>query len=162
MWFKYLLFCLPLCFVPGEMSGGKGDSDPRFPPTCITRMTQVSCVGQPLKVAEEQPAADKLRKLICSKLRSKQDDISPFLEVPFDQYIDGMSQASTWGGEPELSVAPECLSRPVDVYMNGATGLQVMSSYTSPYCGKSEPVKVLFNGIGHYDLLIDNSPASRL
>ena len=125
-------------------------------------MTQVSYAGQQLKAAEEQLAADKLRKCICNKLHSKQDDIEPFLEVPFDQYIDSMSQPSTWGGEPELSVAPECLSRPVDVYMNGATGLQVMSSYTSPDCGKSEPVKVLFNGIGHYDLLINNSLTSRL
>ena len=127
-----------------------------------TCMTHVACAGQPLKVAEEQQAADELRKHICSKLRSKQDDISPFLEVPFDQYIDSMSQPSTWGGEPELSVAPECLLRPVDVYMNGATGLQVMSSYTSTDCGERDPVKVLFNGIGHYDLLIDNSPVSKL
>lgn len=122
----------------------------------------VSCAGQPLKVAEEQQAADELRKCICSKLRSRQDDISPFLEVPFEQYIESMSQASTWGGEPELSVSPECLLRLVDVYMNGATGLQVMSSYSSPDCKQSEPVKVLFNGIGHYDLLIDNSLASKL
>lgn len=122
----------------------------------------VSCAGQPLKVAEEQQAADELRKCVCNELRSRQDDISPFLEVPFEQYIESMSQASTWGGEPELSVSPECLLRPVDVYMNGATGLQVMSSYSSPDCKQSEPVMVLFNGIGHYDLLIDNSPASKL
>lgn len=149
---------------PGGEEGGKGGSVPPPHPqhTCITRITRVSCAGQPLKVAEEQLAADELRKRICNKMRSQQDDISPFLEIPFDQYVDSMSQSSTWGGEPELSVAPDCLSRPVDVYMNGATGLQVMSSYTSPDCGKSEPVKVLFNGIGHYDLLIDNSPASRL
>lgn len=122
----------------------------------------VSCAGQPLKVAEEQHAADELRKCICNKLCSRQDDISPFLEVPFQQYIESMSQASTWGGEPELSVTPECLLRPVDVYMNGATGLQVMSNYSSPDCKHSEPVKVLFNGKGHYDLLVDNSPMSKL
>ena len=118
--------------------------------------------GQPLKLAEEQRAADDLRKLICNEMRSRQDDISPFLEVPFDEYIDGMSQAVTWGGEPELSVAPDCLTRPVDVYMNGATGLQVMSSYTCSKHSHKDPVKVLFNGIGHYDLLIDSSPASKL
>ena len=123
---------------------------------------QCSHAGQPLKLAEEQHAADELRQCICSKLQSKQEDISPFLEVPFDQYIKSMSQASTWGGEPELSVAPDCLLRPVEVYMNGAVGLQVMSSYTSRSCGQTDPVKVLFNGIGHYDLLIDSSPASKL
>lgn len=95
-------------------------------------------------------------------MQSKQEDISPFLEVPFEQYIDSMSQPSTWGGEPELSVAPDCLLRPVDVYMNGATGLQIMSSYTSKSCGEKYSVKVLFNGIGHYDLLIENSQVSKL
>ncbi|KAL3161809.1 hypothetical protein ABBQ38_008901 [Trebouxia sp. C0009 RCD-2024] len=118
--------------------------------------------GQPLKLAEEQQAADELRQSICKKMQSKREDISPFLEVPFDQYISSMSQASTWGGEPELSVAPDCLLRPVEVYMNGAMGLQVMSSYTSSNCGQKDPVCVLFNGIGHYDLLIDHSPVSKL
>ena len=128
------------------------------------RWSCISCVeaGQPLKLAEEQSAADELRKLVCNQMRSRKEDISPFLEVPFDDYIDSMSHAATWGGEPELSVAPECLHRPIDVYMNGATGLQVMSSYTCSKHSHKDPVNVLFNGIGHYDLLIDNSPASKL
>ena len=113
-------------------------------------------------MAEEQQAADALRQQICEKMKNKQDDISPFLEIPFDSYIKSMSQSSTWGGEPELSVAPDCLHRPVDVYVNGATGLQVMSSYASSDDSHKPAVKVLFNGIGHYDLLIGNSTASKL
>jgi len=117
--------------------------------------------GEALKLAQEQQAADDLRTRVCEKMRSKQDDISPF-EVDFEQYIEAMSQPSTWGGEPELSVVPDCLKRPVEVYMNGATGLQVMSTYNCTAETSKDPVKVLFNGIGHYDLLISNSQVSRL
>lgn len=95
-------------------------------------------------------------------MRSKQDEISPFLEVDFEQYIEGMSQPSTWGGEPELSVVPDCLKRPVEVYMNGATGLQVMSTYNCTAETSKDPVKVIFNGIAHYDLLVSNSQVSKL
>lgn len=115
-----------------------------------------------MKLAQEQQAADDLRKLVCEKMCSKRDDISPFLEVEFDQYIDSMSQPSTWGGEPELSVVPDCLNRPVEVYMSGATGLQVMSTYSGAEMISKDPVKVLFNGIGHYDLLFTESQVSKL
>ncbi|KAA6419944.1 MAG: hypothetical protein FRX49_10134 [Trebouxia sp. A1-2] len=118
--------------------------------------------GETLKLAQEQQAADDLRKRVCEKMRSKQDEISPFLGVDFEQYIEEMSQLSTWGGEPELSVVPDCLKRPVEVYMNGATGLQVMSTYSCTAETSKDPVKVLFNGIGHYDLLVSNSQVSKL
>lgn len=122
----------------------------------------VDNLGEALKLAQEQQAADDLRKLVCEKMRAKQDDISPFLDVDFDQYIEGMSQPSTWGGEPELSVVPDCLKRSVEVYMYGATGLQVMSTYKYTQQGPRDPVKVLFNGIGHYDLLVINQQLSKL
>ena len=95
-------------------------------------------------------------------MRTKQDDISPFLEVEFEKYIKDMSQPSTWGGEPELSVVPDCLNHTVEVYMNGATGLQVMSTYQLESDQEPDPVKVLFNGIGHYDLLITDSAKAKL
>lgn len=118
--------------------------------------------GRSLTLAEEKDAAAKLRQDICREIEKRRLDIEPFLETDLASYVAHMSQASTWGGEPELSVAPHCLQRPVDVYMNGATGLQVMSSYLdSQYEGESA-VKVLFNGIGHYDLLINRQQTSKL
>lgn len=118
--------------------------------------------GEPLKLAQEQQAADVLRKQVCDSMRSKRDDISPFLELDFDQYIKSMCQPSTWGGEPELSVVPDCLDRSVEVYMYGATGLQVISTYSCIGRESKDPVKILFNGIGHYDLLVTNSQTSKL
>ena len=124
-------------------------------------MLAVCNAGKALKRSDEQEAADQLRKQVCDKMRDKRDDISPFLELDFDEYIENMSQSYTWGGEPELSVVPDCLHRTVEVYMNGATGLQVMSTYFSDQKDK-DPVKVLFNGIGHYDLLVTDSAKSKL
>ena len=93
---------------------------------------------------------------------NKRDEIKPFLDEDFDKYVANMSQPSAWGGEPELSVVPDCLTRSVEVYMVGATGLQVMSTYNCHDHLSKTAVKILFNGIGHYDLLVDTSPTSKL
>ena len=113
-------------------------------------------------MSQEEAAAADLREQICLEMQHRKHDLAPFLEEEFDSYLDNMSQAATWGGEPELSVAPYCLDRSVQVYMYAATGLEVMSTYTNHKCQDLKPVKVLFNGIGHYDLLVDRQPSSRL
>ena len=111
---------------------------------------------------QEKTAAAELRKQICSEMRRRKHDLAPFLEEDFDSYLASMSKIATWGGEPELSVAPHCLNRSVQVYMYGAMGLEVMSTYTNHKFQDLTPVKVLFNGIGHYDLLMDRQAISKL
>lgn len=118
--------------------------------------------GKSLTIAEEKAAAAQLRHDICSEIEKRKSDIEPFLETDIKVYLAYMSQASTWGGEPELSVSPHCLQRPVEVYMYGATGLQVMSTYEDAKYDTASPVKVLFNGIGHYDLLVIRKQMSKL
>lgn len=118
--------------------------------------------GKSLTIAEEEAAAAQLRQHICSEIEKRKSDIEPFLETDIEAYLAYMSQASTWGGEPELSVSPHCLQRPVEVYMYGATGLQVMSTYEDAKYDTASPVKVLFNGIGHYDLLVIRKQMSKL
>ena len=115
-----------------------------------------------MTMTQEKAAAATLRQQVCHEMLQRKDDLAPFLEDDFDHYLANMSQASTWGGEPELSVAPHCMHRPVEVYMYGATGLQIMSTYTDSEHEDSAPVKVLFNGIGHYDLLVDRQQTSKL
>lgn len=118
--------------------------------------------GKSLTTAEEKAAAAQLRQEICSEIEKRKSDIEPFLETDIEAYLAYMSQATTWGGEPELSVSPHCLQRPVEVYMYGATGLQVMSTYEDAKYDNASPVKVLFNGIGHYDLLVTRKQMSKL
>ena len=86
-------------------------------------------------------------------LQRHKADVGPFLEQPFDSYVQSMRRLSTWGGEPELSVLPHCIKRPVKVWMLAATGLQVFSQYGEDLYS-SESVNILFNGVGHYDALV--------
>ena len=126
--------------------------------------------------AQELQAADDLRANVCLELQvgssacqlagaiaprlcclltlqRHKADVEPFLEQPFDSYIQGMRRPSTWAGEPELSVLPHCVKRPVKVWMVAATGLQLFSQYGQDLYS-SDSVNILFNGVGHYDALV--------
>lgn len=118
------------------------------------------------------------RRKICAALARNRETIEPFLETPFHAYLDAMSTEGTWGGEPELSVAPEALGRPVCVYSRardvageggGRSGSKSSSNdLASLFFGDDivkvseygvedfsgvAPICLLFGGL-HYDLLI--------
>ena len=111
------------------------------------------------------------RRRICAALVRRRADVEPFLETPFHAYLDSMSAEGTWGGEPELSVAPEALGRPVCVYSrardvsrSGKRGdlaslffgddiVKVREYGVADFEGDVAPICLLFGGL-HYDLLI--------
>lgn len=116
------------------------------------------------------------RRKICAALARNRETIEPFLETPFHAYLDAMSTEGTWGGEPELSVAPEALGRPVCVYSRardvsgggGRSGKSSSNDFASLFFGDDivkvseygvedfseiAPICLLFGGL-HYDLLI--------
>ena len=145
---------------------------------CLPKLSVVisGSAGMFASPAQELQAADDLRASVCLELQvgssacqlagataprlrclltlqRHKADVEPFLEQPFDSYVQGMKRPSTWGGEPELSVLPHCIKRPVKVWMLAATGLQVFSQYGEDLYS-SESVNILFNGVGHYDALV--------
>ncbi len=67
---------------------------------CMFRsLAQGQCLQQKggLLVGEEETAAaDALRGAICKKLQEKCDDIAPFIEGDFDQYVSTMNKPHTW------------------------------------------------------------------
>lgn len=64
-----------------------------------------------------------------------------------------MRKVWTWGGEPELSVAPDILQRPVDVYDTAA--IPISQYEPADKSSRRKPsVALLFHGAGHYDLLV--------
>lgn len=66
-----------------------------------------------------------------------------------------MRNPRAWGGEPELSVAPHVLKRPVLVYtISRQKELQLVSQY-GDY--SSNGITLLFSKFGHYDLLVFKS-----
>lgn len=59
----------------------------------------------------------------------------------------------------QVSMAPHVLKRPVNVF----SGQQQVGTYEPG--GKQtskQPVNLLYDGIGHYDLLVQHRPTSRL
>eukprot|EP01025_Chloroclados_australasicus_P047917 TRINITY_DN5409_c0_g2_i4.p1 TRINITY_DN5409_c0_g2~~TRINITY_DN5409_c0_g2_i4.p1 ORF type:complete len:194 (-),score=13.09 TRINITY_DN5409_c0_g2_i4:217-798(-) len=111
--------------------------------------------GQFLNLDEESQQARDLRIKIVEELKKNREFIEPFLiEQPFDQYIQVMRMDHTWGGEPELAMAPACIERPVVVYQKtGRNQIKLFMTYGEKEYGQSEPVLVLFQGL-HYDALI--------
>jgi hypothetical protein len=113
----------------------------------------------PLSKDEESSQALLIRTAICDELVNRQDDIAPFIDADFSSYINAMRNPSTWGGEPELSVAPHVLKIPVFVYtITQQKELQLVSIYDGDgeYTCSSNSITLLFRKFGHYDLLVQS------
>ena len=66
-----------------------------------------------------QPAPDHafgLVRQVCVALLESREEMSPFIDGDFDEYVKAMANVQTWGGEPELAIAAEVLQLPVTVY----------------------------------------------
>eukprot|EP01024_Parvocaulis_polyphysoides_P062343 TRINITY_DN7097_c0_g2_i1.p2 TRINITY_DN7097_c0_g2~~TRINITY_DN7097_c0_g2_i1.p2 ORF type:complete len:206 (+),score=8.68 TRINITY_DN7097_c0_g2_i1:26-619(+) len=111
--------------------------------------------GRFLNDVEETIQAQELRLKIVDQLQLNREFVEPFIiEASFDKYIESMKQRSTWGGEPELSMAPACLLCPVVVYQRlNANSAQLFTMYGMEEFQSQQPVLVLFQGM-HYDTLI--------
>jgi len=53
---------------------------------------------------------------VCLALLESREEISPFIEGDFQEYVTEMADVQTWGGEPELAIAAGVLQLPVTVY----------------------------------------------
>lgn len=102
---------------------------------------------------------------MCDQLLKLRDDLSPFIDEDFDTYVANMRQPHVWGGEPELSVAADVLKRPVHVYDNR---LQPVTQYSpretsddSSDDRTGQPICLLFQHLGHYDLLLKHELSAR-
>ena len=157
---------------PPPASPSSAPTDPRFAliripgdGSCLFRALAqgnhaLSNGGALLDKAGLLAAGFDLRRSICVVLTARRAAIEPFLDCPFQAYIDAMSLEGTWGGEPELSAAPVALKRPVCVYqatargpLGGVAALKKVSAYGVDRFPTTPPVCVLFSG-NHYDLLL--------
>ncbi|KAF8395338.1 hypothetical protein HHK36_019283 [Tetracentron sinense] len=119
--------------------------------------------GSCLKNGEEAPdenrqreLADDLRARVADELLKRREETEWFIEGDFDMYLKNIQQPNAWGGEPELLMASHVLKAPVSVYMidRSSGGLINIASYGQEYGKQKEsPIKVLFHGYGHYDVV---------
>lgn len=116
--------------------------------------------GAEMPLAQETTRADEIRSQVCDEMLQRRHDLAPFIDEDFDAYVAGMRKQHTWGGEPEVSVAPDVLQRPVDVFSDGRrVGAYEPSAKSA---AAKQPVRLLFDGVGHYDLIVERQTASKL
>ncbi|XVE92181.1 hypothetical protein REPUB_Repub01dG0074900 [Reevesia pubescens] len=104
--------------------------------------------------SRQKELADELRAKVADEFIKRRADTEWFLEGDFDKYVVQMRQPHIWGGEPELLMCSHVLQTPITVYMwekNSGT-LKIISEYGQEY-GKENPIRVLYHGYGHYDVL---------
>lgn len=102
---------------------------------------------------EENVQSKELRQKICDRMIQQRDFVEPFLpEYDFELYVHTMRQDSTWGGEPELSIASLVLEVPIVVYEpQGGSGLVKIAEYDLSGTSSTTEVAVLYTGGVHYD-----------
>lgn len=127
---------------------------------CLFRaIAHVACLrsgGEAPDEDRQRELADELRANVVNELLQRRKEAEWFIEGDFDSYIERIEKPYVWGGEPELLMASHVLKTPIWVYMIDkiSGNLINISSYGEEYKKEGEsPIKVLFHGYGHYDIL---------
>ncbi|RAL45582.1 hypothetical protein DM860_009446 [Cuscuta australis] len=127
---------------------------------CLFRaIAHVACLrsgGEAPDENRQRELADELRANVVNELLQRQKEAEWFIEGDFDAYIKSIEKPYEWGGEPELLMASHVLKTPISVYMIDkiSKSLINISSYGEEYGKAGEnPIKILFHGYGHYDIL---------
>ncbi|CAO2172418.1 unnamed protein product, partial [Urochloa humidicola] len=80
---------------------------------------------------------------VADEFVKRREDTEWFLEGDFESYVRKMRKPHAWGGEPELLMCSHVLS---------SDSPRIIAEYGQEY-GKDDPVRVLYDGYGHYDAL---------
>ncbi|EEH51827.1 uncharacterized protein MICPUCDRAFT_23125, partial [Micromonas pusilla CCMP1545] len=132
-----------------------------------------------LTAADEERNADQLRLAVAESLCRAPEKRKQFpeattaisYEMTLQTYCQRLLKPSFWGGEPELLVLAKIVRRPIVVYIPAAkvksagtqSGYVPIQTYGREFekggsgdkTGKGrKPVRLLYNGQNHYDLLI--------
>ncbi|KAA8534510.1 hypothetical protein F0562_032027 [Nyssa sinensis] len=127
---------------------------------CLFRaIAHVACLRNGEEAPDEnhqRELADELRAQVVDELLKRREETEWFIEGDFDTYVKRIQQPYVWGGEPELLMASHVLKMPISVFMidRSSGGLVNIANYGEEYQkDKESPIKVLFYGYGHYDIL---------
>jgi len=114
--------------------------------------------GRSLSETMERRDADALRmaahQQICVKRRTEFEK-GGLIEGNMATYCDSMRHPSFYGGEPEMYVLSDLLRRPIWVYLERSRGqFTRIVEYGATF--RTAAVRVLYNGVNHYDMLVQN------
>ncbi|XP_004502312.1 OVARIAN TUMOR DOMAIN-containing deubiquitinating enzyme 4-like [Cicer arietinum] len=103
---------------------------------------------------KQRELADELRAKVVDEFIKRRADTEWFLEGDFNTYTIQMRKPQAWGGEPELLMSSHVLQMPITVVMQdtNSNNLKIIAEYGQEY-GKENPVRVIYDGYGHYDVI---------
>ncbi|KAJ6798654.1 OTU domain-containing protein [Iris pallida] len=132
--------------------------------------------GIPLSPAQEREDADELRmavkEVICddNNERTQYEEalVAITVEESLKRYCQRIPRSDFWGGESELLVLSKLCHQPIIVYIpehehstrTWGDGFIPIAEYGSQFSKKSKkekqrmPVRLLYSGKNHYDLLV--------
>ncbi|XP_074589418.1 OVARIAN TUMOR DOMAIN-containing deubiquitinating enzyme 3-like [Curcuma longa] len=132
--------------------------------------------GLALSSRQEEEDADELRmavkKIICDSETERHKYVETVIAITVDeslkQYCQRIGRSDFWGGESELLALSKLYQQPIIVYIpehehthgRRGGGFIPIAEYGSEFSkisrkGKqSEPVRLLYSGGNHYDLLV--------
>ena len=64
----------------------------------------------------------ELRQRCCDYMASQEEHFSAFVEGGFDDYLEGMRDATTWGGNLEIEALQEMFDRKIQIHSNDDRG----------------------------------------
>ena len=112
-----------------------------------------------MALENETRFADIFCSSVCDHLEEQREFLEPFVDHDFDSYVRRMRDVRVWGGEPELFAAANLLRLTIAVFsikkseMN-TSKLETIARYEPLGISHSlDRVSLLFNNVGHYDLL---------
>ncbi|CAL0328012.1 unnamed protein product [Lupinus luteus] len=112
--------------------------------------------GEPSpSINKQKELADELRAKVVDEFIKRRKDTEWFLEGDFETYTVQMRKPHIWGGEPELFMCSHVLQMPITVVMQdkNSSSLKVIAEYGEEYDKDNNPIRVIYHGYGHYDVL---------
>ncbi|EME30282.1 peptidase [Galdieria sulphuraria] len=113
-----------------------------------------------LEVADADALRKEAHKIICIEQREKFEK-SMIIEGNLRRYCQELLKPSFYGGEPEIWVLSEVFQVPIQVYLQTENGeYKKIVEYGKSFWNKKEgggvlPIRLLYNGVNHYDALLD-------
>ncbi|OIW14661.1 hypothetical protein TanjilG_33003 [Lupinus angustifolius] len=112
--------------------------------------------GEPSpSINKQKELADELRAKVVDEFIKRREDTEWFVEGDFETYTVQMRKPHIWGGEPELFMCSHVLQMPITVLMQdkNSSSLKVIAEYGLEYDKDNNPIRVIYHGYGHYDVL---------
>ena len=121
-----------------------------------------------LSEEEEGERGLAIRTACVAMMRERRSELEQLIQEDeisggWDHYLNQMSRLGTWGGEPELSVLPSVINMPIHVVQDTSIDdladpkkrlvIKYEPDASSSSSSSSPPVRILFNGRDHYDLI---------